>query len=145
MKKNRFRDVSPKEWEDYRIRYSWKPAILSENKNLKRFEMNIIYFNGEVEAVLRPWIDNVPLKDRAVPKEMTIHWETGKGEAFEGRAFFNWQTANEAFKKSGGQQQLEFKIAPDNSSFELLLNNEPFKADSLRVYKSELTFKDSYK
>jgi len=145
MKKNRFQDISAKEWDDYRTKYSWKPVISSENKNLKRFEMNIIYFNGEVEAILRPWIDNIPLKERAVPKEIAMHWETGKGEAFEGRAFFNWEATNEAFKKAGGKQQLDFKIAPDNNSFEVLLNNESLKADSLRVYKSDKTFKDSYK
>ncbi|WP_228377048.1 DUF2931 family protein [Chryseobacterium sp. FH2] len=145
LKQNRFLDISPKEWEDYRIRYSWKPTISSENKNLKRFEMNIIYFNGEAEAILRPWIDNVPLKDRAVPKEINFTWETGANQQFVGRAYFSWEKANEIFRKAGSKGNLEFKVSQDNSSFQILLNGEPLPADSTRVFQTEREFHESYK
>jgi len=138
-------DESPEKWKQYRARYNWYPKVTSANKGFKLFRIDTDYYNGERETMLRPWVENPAATERSVPKEIDFYWETGKGEAFEGRAFFNWETANEAFKKSGAQQQLEFKIAPDNNSFELLLNNTPFKADSLRVYKSVLKFKDSYK
>ncbi len=145
MKQKRFLDVSPKEWEDYRIRYSWKPIISSENKKLRRFEMNMMYFNGESEVILRPWIDNIPLKDRAIPKELNFTWETGPNEQFIGRAYFNWGKVNQVFKKSENQGNLEFKISPDNSSFQILLNGELLPADSIRVFKSERDFHESYK
>ncbi len=145
MKKNRFLDISSKEWEDYRIRYSWKPIISSEDKKLRRFEMNMMYFNGESEVILRPWIDNIPLKDRAIPKEMNFTWETAPNEQFIGRAYFNWGKVNQVFKKSENQGNLEFKISPDNSSFQILLNGELLPADSIRVFKSERDFHESYK
>jgi len=145
MKKNRFRDISSKEWENYRARYAWKPVIAYENETLRRFEMNIIYYNGEVEAMLRPWIDDIPVKERAVPKELNFTWETGKDQQFVGRAYFNWEKANETFRKAGKKRNLEFKIAPDNATFQILLNNEPFPVDSVRIFKTEREFHDSYK
>ncbi len=145
MKKKRFLEVSPKEWEDYRNKYPWKPVIASENKGLKNFEMNLRYYNGETEVMLRPWINNIPVKERAVPKELNFTWETGKDQQYIGRAFFNWEKANEAFKKSGNKGNLEFKIAPDNSIFQVFLNGEPFPVDSVRIFKTEREFHESYK
>lgn len=84
------------------------------------------------------------MRGRAIPKEISFFWETGKGEAFEGRAFFNWEKTNEAFKTAGKDFKLEFKITPDNSAFEILVNGQPFKTDSLRLYRSERKFKGSY-
>lgn len=145
MKKNRFLDISPKEWEDYRNRYSWKPVITSENKALRNFEMNLVYYNGETEILLRPWIDNGAVKERAVPKELNFTWETGKGEQYIGRAYFNWQQTNDLFKNAGNNFNMEFKISPDNKNFEILVDGVPIKADSTRIFKSEREFHESYK
>ncbi len=144
MKKKRFLEISSKEWDDYRIKYSWKPVITSENKNLRLFEMNLSYFNAEEEVILRPMVDNIPIKERAIPKELNFTWETGKDQQYIGRAFFNWEKANEAFKKSGNKGNLEFKIAPDNSGFQVYLNGESFPVDSVRIFKTEREFHDSY-
>lgn len=146
IKKDMFIEgASLKQWEDYRILYKWSPKISSGNKGFRLFNVNVDYYNAERETMLRPWVENIPVKDRAIPKEITFFWETVKGESFEGRAFFDWQKTNEAFKKAGNNLKLEFKIAPDNNNYEILLNGEPFKADSLRVYNSNFTFKESYK
>ena len=41
--------------------------------------------------------------------------------------------------------KINIKIAPDNNSLEIFLNTQPFKADSVRIYKSGKKFKESYK
>lgn len=137
-------DALPLTWDHYRTRHSWKPLITSDNKGLRLFDMNLDYYNGETEVILRPWINNIPIKERAVPKELNFTWETGKDQQYVGRAFFNWEKANEAFKKMENKGNFEFKIAPDNSSFQVLLNGESFPVDSVRVFKTEREFHDSY-
>ncbi|GAA4152185.1 hypothetical protein GCM10022217_06760 [Chryseobacterium ginsenosidimutans] len=138
-------NVSPNLWEQYRTRYQWTPNIHSDNKGFKLFNVQTVYYNGEREVMLRPWVENPSIKERAIPKEITFFWETGKGEAFEGRAFFNWEKTNEEFKKETKDFKLDIKIAEDNNSFQVLINDLPIKIDSTRVYKSNFTFKDSYK
>lgn len=86
-----------------------------------------------------------PVKERAVPKEMSFFWETGKGEAFEGRAFFSLEKVNQQFVKAGKDFKLDFKIALDNNSMQIMINNQPVEVDSTRIYKSEFKFKESYK
>lgn len=66
-------------------------------------------------------------KNRAIPKELNFIWETGKNQQFVDRAYFSWEKTNESFKKAGNNAKLEFKTAPDNSNFEIFLNNEPLK------------------
>ena len=144
MRKNRFLDISPQLWENYRTKYTYKPVITSTNKNLRLFEMNFRYYNAEQESMFRPWIDNIAMKSRAIPKEINFIWETGKDQQFVGRAYFNWQIVNKAFKKAGNNSQLQFKIAPDNSGFTIVLNNESLKADSTRIFKTEVEYRDSY-
>ncbi len=138
-------DASPQLWDNYRKRYSWAPFIHSENKGFRLFNIQTEYYNGERNILLRPRVQNPKFEELAIPKMIQFLWETGKGESFEGRAFFNWEKTNEAFTKAGKDFKLEFKIAPDNDSFEIVLNGQKFKADSLRLYKSERKFKESYK
>jgi len=135
---------SPEKWLKYRTRYNWSPKISSENKNFKLFSINTEYYNGERDILLRPFVENPTVKEKAIPREMNFFWETGKNEAFEGRVFFNWEKANEAFKNVGNFK-LNIKIDPDNNSFQVYLNNQHFQADSIRIYKSERRFKESFK
>lgn len=144
MRKNRFLDLSPKLWEDYRTKFIYQPVITSTNEALRLFEMNFRYYNAEQESMFRPWINDISMKSRAIPKELNFTWETGKDQQFVGRAYFSWEKTNEAFKKAGNNAKLEFKIAPDNSTFEIFLNNEPLKADSIRIFKTEVEYRDSY-
>jgi len=145
MRENRFLDISSEEWDNYRTRYRYQPVITSNNKELRLFEMNFRYYNGEQETMLRPWIDNVALKNRAIPKELNFTWETGKDQQYRGYAYFNWEKANDVFKKTGNQARLECKIASDNGSFEVLVDNHPVPTDSIRVFKTNDKFNDSYK
>lgn len=138
-------DASPQEWDNYREKYLYAPIFTSENKGLRLFRMWIDYFNGEEEKFLRPWINKVSYEKRAIPKELNFTWETGKNQQYIGRAYFNWEKTNEAFKNAGNQAKLEFKIASDNSSFEVLLNNYPVPTDSIRVFKTNDEYNDSYK
>ena len=136
---------SAEKWIKYRTKYSWAPLISSENKNFKLFSINTEYYNGERDILLRPFAENPTVKERAIPKEFTFFWETGKDEAFEGRAFFNWEKSEETFSKASKNFKLEFKVSSDNNSFDILINGQPFSPDSIRVYKSERKFKESFK
>lgn len=146
MRENRFLpEASPELWDNYRIRYSWAPLITSKNKAFRLFNIQTEYYNGERNIILRPRVQTPEIEELSVPKMIQFLWETGKGEAYEGKAFFSWEKTNEAFKAADKNFKLEFKIAPDNESFAVFINGRPFKPDSLRIYRSERKFKDSYK
>ena len=138
-------DASPQEWENYRAKYMYALVFTSENRGLRMFRMWMDFYNGEEEVFYRPWINEVSYEKRAIPKELNFTWETGKDQQYTGYAYFNWEKTNEVFKKMGNQAKLEFKIAPDNNSFEVLLNNHPVSTDSIRVFKTSDEFNDSYK
>ncbi len=143
MKEKRFLDISSKQWDDYREKYLWKPIITSENKGLRTFEMNISYYNGEAELLLMPWISNAPERLRAIPKELNFVWQSAKNQQYIGGAYFNWEKANEIFKKEN-KGTLEFKISSDNRSFQVLFNDKPVPTDSIRIFQSDQKYKDSY-
>ncbi|WP_228421900.1 DUF2931 family protein [Chryseobacterium soldanellicola] len=139
--------ASPKEWDDYRIRYNWRPVVSSANPKFRLFEILNYTYNGEKEGALRPWVLNMPYKERAVPKEMVFTWETGKEkqEQKNARAFFNWEKTNEAFKKAGTKIDMQVKIGEDNNSVEILLNGKPLETDSIRIYQWSGDYKEGYK
>ncbi len=140
-------DASPKEWDDYRQRYHWRPVVTSANPKFRLFEVLNYTYNGEKEGALRPWVLNMPYKERAIPQEMVFTWETGKEkqEQRNARAFFNWEKTNEAFKQAGNKIDMQVKIAPDNDSIEILLNGKPLETDSIRIYQWSGDYKESYK
>ncbi|MCW3161525.1 DUF2931 family protein [Chryseobacterium oryctis] len=140
-------DASPKEWDDYRQRYTWRPVVSSSNPKFRLFEVLNYTYNGEKEGALRPWVLNMPYKERAIPREMVFTWETGKEkhEQLNARAFFNWQKTNEAFKKAGSKIDMQVKIAEDNNSIEILLNGKPLETDSIRIYQWSGDYKESYR
>ena len=66
--------------------------------------------------------------------------------------FFNEKELFEKFKdvKPNENQNLQIKIAENNGSIEVLLNNEPLKMDSIRIWGrdgqgGDKVYKDSYK
>lgn len=140
-------DASPKEWDDYRIRYHWRPVVSSTNPKFRLFEVLNYTYNGEKEGALRPWVLDMPYKERAIPMEMVFFWETGKEkqEQLNARAFFNWEKTNEAFKKAGNKIDMQVKIAEDNNSVEILLNGQSLQTDSIRIYQWSGNYKESYK
>jgi hypothetical protein len=139
-------DASPDKWDNYRKKYVWRPAITSTKPNFKLFETITGYFNGESEIAVRPVLLNPAKRERAIPSHITFFWETGKGEKFEGRAFFDWQKTNEQFKNENtGDNEIQIKINEDNSDFQVFLNNKPLETVNKRVYLSSQNFKESYK
>lgn len=140
-------NASPLEWDNYRMRYNWRPVVSSENSKFLLFEVLNYTYNGEKEGALRPWVLDMSYKMRAIPREMVFFWETGKDkqEQLNARAFFNWEKTNEAFKKAGDKIDMQVKIAPDNNSIEILLNGEPLETDSIRIYQWSGDYKESYK
>ncbi|WP_076605668.1 DUF2931 family protein [Epilithonimonas tenax] len=140
-------DASPKEWDNYRQRYHWRPVVSSTNPKFRLFEVLNYTYNGEKEGALRPWVLNMPYKERAIPSEMVFFWETGKEKQgqLNARAFFNWEKTNEAFKQAGNKIDMQVKIAPDNNSIQIFLNNKPLETDSIRIYQWSGNYKESYK
>ena len=138
-------NASPKEWEDYRTKYIYAPIFSSQNSGLRLFRMWMDYYNGEEELFFRPWINEPSYQKRALPKQLNFTWETGKNQQYTGHAYFDWKRINEIFKKAEGSSKLEFKIASDNSSFQILLNNQPLPVDSIRIFQTNEKYNDSYK
>ena len=138
-------NASPKEWEDYRTKYIYAPIFSSQNSGLRLFRMWMDYYNGEEELFFRPWINEPSYEKRAIPKQLNFTWETGKNQQYTGHAYFDWKRINEIFKKAEGSSKLEFKIASDNSSFQILLNNQPLPVDSIRIFQTNEKYNDSYK
>lgn len=139
-------DASPEKWDNYRLKYNWKPEIISENRNFRLFWVLTEYFNAEYENKLRPMVVHPKIEKRAVPSLITFFWETGKGEKYEGRAFFDWKKTNELFKSvDDGNNEIEIKIEANNSGFEVLINNKPLEMVNKRVFKTDREFKESYK
>ncbi|NWK99771.1 hypothetical protein DM790_02945 [Flavobacterium collinsii] len=128
-------DASPAKWDNYRFRYHWCPIISSENPDLKLIGFQSSCYNGEIECMLRPWINHPVYKERAVPFEINIVWMTGKKDEEKKQAFlyFNWQKVNEVFQSSGDRIDMQIKISKENT-VELMLNGRPFAADSIRVF-----------
>ncbi|MFB9062816.1 DUF2931 family protein, partial [Flavobacterium branchiarum] len=71
-------DASPSRWDNYRNRYNWRPEIISESPSFELLQILNSYYNGEVEYMLRPWVSNIPYKERAVPQEINVVWLTGE-------------------------------------------------------------------
>ncbi|WP_291115561.1 DUF2931 family protein [Empedobacter sp. UBA7248] len=139
-------DASPDLWLSYRQKYTWEPIATSTHKDFHflGFITNK-YYNGKREKVLFSWLKGSNMRERAVPRELTFYFTTSKGEQFEGRVFFDFDQMSEAFKKAGPNAKIEFKIASDNSDYEIFLNGEPLEVKSKRLFKNDMIFKDSYK
>lgn len=128
-------DASPEKWDNYRLRYPWRPTVTAENPKLELLQIETNYFNGEIDSMLRPWVNNPDYRLRAIPSELNVVWLTGKKEEEKKQAFiyFNWKQTNELFKNSGDKIDLQLKISKNNA-IEIQLNGQPFKAESIRVF-----------
>ncbi|WP_456314864.1 DUF2931 family protein [Pseudomonas shirazensis] len=139
-------DANPEKWDNYRKKYVWIPEITSNKPTFKLFNVLTQYFNAESENTVRPILLHPEKRERAIPQVITFFWETGKGEKFEGRAFFDWQKTNELFQKEDtGDNEIQIKINDNNSDFEVLLNGKALETVNKRVFKSDWVFKESYK
>ncbi|TDO82981.1 DUF2931 family protein [Flavobacterium chryseum] len=137
---------SPEKWDNYRKKYVWHPVITSDNSKFKLFDVMTGFFNAESEIAVRPISLNPAKRERAIPSAITFFWETGKGEKYEGRAFFNWEKTNEKFKnEDNGDNEIQIKVNNGNRDFEVLLNGKSLETVNKRVYLSNQEFKDSYK
>lgn len=45
--------------------------------------MIIKYYNAEIETMLRPWINQPKIVERALPKEISFFGETCKSESYK--------------------------------------------------------------
>ncbi|MHC0446228.1 DUF2931 family protein [Flavobacterium sp. 3-218] len=145
-KKNYNPDADCSLWDTYRIRYQWKPVITSENEKFRIFELNTEYYNGEKDQMFRPWLLENKMRDRALPQVMQFFWETGKNEKFEGRIFFSEKEIFNCFKTVSGENEIKIKIAQDNRSIEILVNNQKLETASFRIYpNSGRNYNESYK
>ena len=134
-------------WDLYRKRYNLKVETISENKGFKLFEVDTENYNGEYFYEYRPKILTSNYENRALFRKIHLSWETGIEQRYASDIFFNEKKIFEKFKDVKPEQKLDLKIkiAENNGSIELLLNNEPIEVDSIRIWKHEFDYKDSYR
>jgi hypothetical protein len=141
--------VTCEKWDNYRKRYNLKIEAISENKSFKLFESRIENYNGEFLFEFRPEILTQKYTSKALPNSVSIYWETGLKQKFQGNIFFNEKILFEKFKdvNPNENKNLQIKISQDNYSIEVLLDNEPIKMDSIRIWESneDKIYNDSYK
>lgn len=136
-------DASPEQWDNYRNRYNWRPVFSPDNTQIRIFWSNVDYYNAERERLLRPFILNPKISERAVPREIQILYKTADKKMYEALIFFDWQTTEDALKKlNTTPANIEMKIADDNNSIGVLLNGQPLKTDSIRIYSTDIKFPD---
>lgn len=134
-------DASPEQWDNYRNRYNWRPVFSPDNTQIRIFWSNIDYYNAERERLLRPFILNPKISERAVPREIQILYKTADKKMYEALIFFDWQTTEDALKKlNATPANIEMKIADDNNSIGVFLNGQPLKTDSIRIYSTDIGF-----
>lgn len=134
-------DASPEQWDNYRNRYNWRPVFSPDNTQIRIFWSNVDYYNAERERLLRPFILNPKISERAVPREIQILYKTADKKMYEALIFFDWQTTEDALKKlNTTPANIEMKIADDNNSIGVLLNGQPLKTDSIRIYSTDIGF-----
>ena len=139
------KDASPELWLNYRKKYNWQPIATSTNEDFRFLGVINRYYNGEREMMFQHWLSGNNMRERAVPKELSFYFTTAKGQQYEGRVFFDFDKMTEAFKKAGPNAKMEFKVAHDNSDYEIFLNGQPLEVKSKRLFNNDLVFKDSYK
>ena len=143
--------VTCEKWDLYRKRYNLKIETVSENKGFRLFESIRENYNGEFLFEFRPEILNQTYSPKALPKRVIVYWETALNQTFQGNLFFNEKELFEKFKnlKPNDNQDLQIKIAENNASIEVLLNNEPLKMDSIKIWgrdgHGDKVYKESYK
>jgi len=132
-KKENVPNASPKEWENYRNKYEWRPVFSSDNDSFFVLEYGSHYYNGEREYLLQPYILKAEYIKRAIPNEIDLFWRVG-GAQYEGRVFFKWDKMDKILKEKGKtKNDIRFHINKDNK-IEVFLNDEPLEAESIRVY-----------
>ncbi|MEO8933141.1 MAG: DUF2931 family protein, partial [Xanthomarina sp.] len=79
----------PDIWSDYLYNSKWsiKPTVADDK--LKVLELNLNYFNRESETLLRPWLLNDKIKERGIPKIITVTWEASKDEKYYANLYYD--------------------------------------------------------
>lgn len=109
-------------------------------------EIDISYFNKEYERLLRQWLLEDKIKERGIPKNIIVTWESAKDEGYYASIFYDWETTLSTFKKSEGTEDKSFKfsIGEDNKTIKTYLGNQEVTYDSIQIFKSDQLYRDSY-
>ena len=138
--------VTSEKWDKYRKRFNIKFEIISENKGFKLFEVDTENFNGEYFYEFRPKILKQEYENRALFRKIHLSWETGMGEVYASDIFFSEKILYDVFQNIKPEQtnDLKIKIAADNSSLVVFLNNEPINTEASRIWQHKFSYRDSY-
>jgi len=136
----------PDIWSDYLYTSKWKIEPVVANDHLKVLELNLNYFNRELETLLRPWLLNDKVKERGIPEMITVSWESSKNDGYYANIFYDWETLFSIFKKYQGLENKVFKIsiAEDNKTIKTYFGNQELESDSIKIFKDEEKYRDSY-
>lgn len=136
----------PDIWSDYLYSSKWKIEPNVANEHLRVLEIDISYFNKEYERLLRQWLLEDKIKERGIPKNIIVTWESAKDEGYYASIFYDWETTLSTFKKSERIEDKSFKfsIGEDNKTIKTYLGNQEVTYDSIQIFKSDQLYRDSY-
>ena len=101
-------------WDNYRVRYSWKPIFdLKHNEKIDEIYMGM--YNGENEELFDKSLTDSKYFKRGIPKIANIGWKDKDGQNYGGNIIFDekeiWNAFEELFKDNKeGQAELQFHI-----------------------------------
>src|SRR5690554_1139973 len=136
----------PDIWSDYLYSSKWGMKPIVADGRVRVLELNLKYFNMESETLLRPWLLNDKIRERGVPKVVTVTWEVSKDEKYYANLFYDWEEVLSTFKegKELGENIFKISIEEDNRTIKTYLGNLEVPYDSIRVFRSEEEYRDSY-
>ena len=139
-------NASPELWDNYRKRYQWAPIATSQNKNFELLQIITHYYNGERENMLRPWVKNPPVRQRGIPSQLQVFWQTGKesDQRKVAEIYLDWNEVEKVFNSSHNKN-IKAEISEDNSSIQLTIDGNPLKADSIRIFPWPSRWEQNYK
>lgn len=136
----------PDIWHDYLYQSKWKIETTVAKDHLKVLELNLKYFNVESETLLRPWLLNDKIKERGIPKEVTVTWEASKDDQYYASLYYDWEEALSIFKqgKDMGESIFKIFIGEDNKTIKTYLGDREVEYDSIAIFKGDEKYRDSY-
>lgn len=112
-------------WDRYREKYWWRPAYLVQ----KEGEMESVSFetyNAEQEELFDESFNRNDFLKRAIPKDIGLTWNNGKGDRFSGYVVFDEDKIFKAYQEiykdnKEGRAELVFRVNIPNTFITVVL------------------------
>jgi Protein of unknown function (DUF2931) len=115
-------------WDTYRERYSWRPTVVSNQKDWSTIDTRIEMVNGEIEEQFDQTLVKNEFVKRALPKKINISWKDKTGQNYGSSLWFDEKEVSEAFAEIfkdnlTAQAELEFRISIGNMDITVWLHS----------------------